>query len=472
LVALWRTGAPDDPEAPFLRVPGGGAWTYATLAGESARLANGLVAAGVRPGDRVAAQLEKSPSVLALYLACLRAGAVFLPMNTSYTAAEVDYLLGDARPALSLLGAEGAASLATLCDGQPEEFADVARTADDLAAILYTSGTTGRPKGAMLTHRNLTSNALTLTSAWGFTGADVLVHALPTYHAHGLFVAVNCVLASGSSMVFLPRFEPEAVLDELPTATVFMGVPTLYTRLLASARLDRAACAHMRLFVSGSAPLSADTHHSFAERTGHQILERYGMTETVMITSNPLDGERKPGTVGPPLPGVSVRVVPRAGEADGVGDVEVRGPNVFAGYWGKPELTAREMTSDGWFRTGDLGRLDADGYLELVGRSKDLVISGGLNVYPKEVETVLDRLDGVVESAVIGVPDADLGEAVVAVVVPVAGASVDESSLRAAARASLAGYKCPKRVHLVDELPRNTMGKVEKAALRERFSTG
>ncbi len=297
----------------------------------------------------------------------------------------------------------------------------------------------------------------------------MLVHALPTYHAHGLFVAVNCVLASGASMIFLPRFDPDVVLDSLPAATVFMGVPTLYTRLLASPRLDRAACAHMRLFVSGSAPLSAATHRSFSARTGHEILERYGMTETVMITSNPLHGARKPGTVGPPLPGVSVRVVEREGEADGVGDVEVRGPNVFAGYWGKPDLTASEMTGDGWFRTGDLGRLDDDGYLELVGRSKDLVISGGLNVYPKEVEAVLDRLDGVVESAVIGVPDADLGEAVVAVVVPVAGADVSESTLRAAARAELAGFKCPKRVFLVAELPRNTMGKVEKTVLRERF---
>ncbi len=454
-----------------------------------------MVAAGVVAGDRVAVQLEKSPAVLALYLACLRAGAVFLPMNTSYTPAEVDYLVGDAAPALVLRGDSGAERLASLAAGQTETFSDVGRGPDDLAALLYTSGTTGRPKGAMLTQRNLTSNALTLTSAWGFTAADVLVHALPTYHAHGLFVAVNCVLASGASMVFLPRFDPDAVLDALPAATVFMGVPTLYTRLLSSPRLDREACAHMRLFVSGSAPLSAATHRSFAARTGHEILERYGMTETVMITSNPLHGARKPGTVGPPLPGVSVRVVARADASEGsdgshgrggaagsdgrdgsvgdvgdVGDVEVRGPNVFAGYWGKPDLTASEMTSDGWFRTGDLGRFDDDGYLELVGRSKDLVISGGLNVYPKEVEAVLDRLDGVVESAVIGVPDPDLGEAVVAVVVPVAGADVSESTLRAAARAELAGFKCPKRVFIVAELPRNTMGKVEKAVLRERFS--
>jgi malonyl-CoA/methylmalonyl-CoA synthetase len=471
LTALWRDGAPADASVPFLRVPGGQVWSYGDLERQSGRIANGLVAAGVAPGDRVAAQLQKSPGVLALYLGCLRSGAVFLPMNTAYTPAEVDYLLADSSPAVALVGDEGAATLAALAEGQPAEFADVERAPRDLAAILYTSGTTGRPKGAMLTHGNLVSNAVTLASAWGFGGSDVLVHALPTYHAHGLFVAVNCVLASGCSMVFLPRFDPDAVLDALPAATVFMGVPTMYVRLLASPRLDRARCERMRLFVSGSAPLSAATHAEFAARTGQQILERYGMTETVMLTSNPLHGARKPGTVGPPLPGVSVRVVPRAGagDADGVGGVEVRGPNVFAGYWGKPELTAMEMTADGWFRTGDLGRFDDDGYLELVGRSKDLVISGGLNVYPKEVEAVLDGLDGVVESAVIGVPDADLGEAVVAVVVPVGGAPIDEASLRAAARAELAGFKCPKRFHLVEELPRNTMGKVEKNVLRERF---
>jgi malonyl-CoA/methylmalonyl-CoA synthetase len=480
-----------DPEALFLEVPHGVGiepmrCTYADARRRSAQLARALGALDVRPGDRVAVQVEKSPTAILLYLACVRAGVVLLPMNTAYSDAEVDYLLGDAEPALFVcdparadragsptvvtLDAAGAGTLVGVAGVQDDTFEDVARAPDDLAAILYTSGTTGRPKGAMLSERNLTSNAVALHRAWGFRPDDVLLHALPIFHTHGLFVATNCVLANGTSMVFLPRFDVDAVVEQLHRCTVFMGVPTYYTRLLADPRVDAELCSHVRLFVSGSAPLLASTHEEFFARTGHAALERYGMTETSMITSNPLDGDRRPGTVGFPLPGVEVRVADdgRSCAAGEIGGIEVRGPNVFSGYWRRPELAATEFTADGYFRTGDLGTRDADGYLAIVGRSKDLVISGGLNVYPKEVEDVLDGLDGVVESAVIGLPDPDFGEAVVAVVVA-DGPGFDETALRAAARERLAAYKVPKRVHVVDALPRNTMGKVEKARLREQF---
>jgi malonyl-CoA/methylmalonyl-CoA synthetase len=481
-----------DRDAVFLDVPDGsalrpGSFTYGDTLDGSGRIAHALGALGVRPGDRVAVQTEKSPLAILLYLACVRSGAVLLPMNPSYSDAEVDYLIGDAEPSVVVCDparaervaapqvvtadARGDGTLAELAAEQSADFDDVGRAADDLAAILYTSGTTGRPKGAMLSERNLTSNAVALHRAWGFRPDDVLLHALPIFHTHGLFVATNCVLANGTSMVFLPRFEVGAVLEQLPGCTVFMGVPTYYTRLLSDGRLDAERCAHVRLFVSGSAPLLATTHDEFFERTGHAVLERYGMTETSMITSNPLDGDRRPGTVGFALPGVEVRVTAdgRACTPGEIGGVEVRGPNVFSGYWRRPELSTSEFTGDGFFRTGDLGSFDADGYLAIVGRSKDLVISGGLNVYPKEVEDVLDGLDGVVESAVIGVPDPDFGEAVVAVVVAEPGAPIGEEPLRAAAREQLAGYKVPKRVHVVEALPRNSMGKVEKARLRERF---
>ncbi|HZP30332.1 MAG TPA: malonyl-CoA synthase [Acidimicrobiia bacterium] len=482
-----------DPDAVFIDVPDGTAarpavYTYGDALRGSAQLAHALTSLGAGPGDRVAVQVEKSPLAVLLYLACVRSGAVLVPMNTAYSDAEVEYLLGDAEPAVVVCDpvragsvraphvvtadARGDGSLAELAAAQPDTFDDVDRTPDDLAAILYTSGTTGRPKGAMLSQRNLTSNAVALHRVWGFRPDDVLLHALPIFHTHGLFVATNCVLANGTGMVFLPRFDVDAVVAQIARCTVFMGVPTYYTRLLADPRFDADLCAHVRLFVSGSAPLLASTHDEFFERTGHAILERYGMTETGMLTSNPLDGDRRPGTVGFGLPGVDVRVVSDGGivcRPGEIGGVEVRGPNVFSGYWRRPELAATEFTADGFFRTGDLGTFDGDGYLTIVGRSKDLVISGGLNVYPKEVEDVLDALDGVVESAVVGVPDADLGEAVVAVVVAEPGATVDEAGLRAAARERLAGYKVPKRVHVVDALPRNTMGKVEKARLRERF---
>jgi malonyl-CoA/methylmalonyl-CoA synthetase len=435
-------------------VPGGIRLTYGDVDRRSARLAHAL---GVAPGDRVAMQVEKSPEAVLAYLACVRAGAVLLPMNTAYTAAEVAHLVEDAEPSVVLDDA-GLAALVARAASMPETFDDAPVGPDDLAALLYTSGTTGRPKGAMLSHRNLASNTAVLHELWGFRPDDVLLHVLPIFHTHGLFVAINGVLANGTGMVFLPRFDVDAVLAELPRCAVLMGVPTHYTRLLEDERFGRDACAHVRLFVSGSAPMLASTHEAFRERTGHAVLERYGMTETSMLTSNPLAGERRAGTVGFPLPGTDVRIAD-----DEV--IEVRGPNVFAGYWRRPELRATEFTDDGWFRTGDVGAWDDDGYLRIVGRAKDLVISGGLNVYPKEVEDVVDSLPGVVESAVIGVPDPDLGEAVVAVVV----GDVDPDAVRAAARERLAGFKVPKRVEVVAELPRNAMGKVQKNVLRQRF---
>jgi malonyl-CoA/methylmalonyl-CoA synthetase len=431
----------------------------------SARLAHALRARGLERAHRLAMQVQKSPEAVLLYLACLRAGVVLLPMNTAYTAAEVEHLVADASPHL-FVDERQLASLVAESDALPsdcERFADVEARPDDLAAILYTSGTTGKPKGAQLSHRNLASNAFTLHEIWGFTDTDVLLHALPIFHTHGLFVAINCALLGGIPMVFLDRFEPDAVIAALPRCTVMMGVPTFYTRLLLDHRLQADVCAGMRLFISGSAPLLASTHEEFRERTGHAILERYGMTETSMLTSNPLHGDRRPGTVGIALPGVEVRLA-----EDGA--VEVRGPNVFAGYWGRPELNATEFTADGFFRTGDIGRFDADGYLHLIGRAKDLIISGGLNIYPKEIEAVIDGLPGVAESAVVGVPDPDFGEAVIAVVVPVAGHAIEPDVLRAECRQQLAGFKVPRRVVVVDELPRNAMGKVQKALLRATFS--
>lgn len=463
----------DNADPLFLDVDGSVPMTYAGAAARSAQVAHALRAAGVRPGDRVAMQVEKSIESIMVYLACIRSGSVLLPMNTGYTADEVAHLVADAEPALVLDDA-GLAALGVSADRLPTDFDDHPSVPDDLAALLYTSGTTGRPKGAMLSHRNLASNCLTLAELWGFSHDDVLLHALPTFHTHGLFVATNCALIAGAPMVWLPRFEPASVLQALPRCTVMMGVPTFYTRLLADDRFTADVCAAMRLFVSGSAPLLASVHEAFTARTGHAILERYGMTETTMLTSNPLHGERRAGTVGFALPGVEVRIAAEpeveGHEVDGigVGGIEVRGPNVFAGYWKRPELTATEFTDDGFFRTGDVGTFDADGYLHIVGRSKDLIITGGLNVYPVEVEAVLDELPGVVESAVIGVPDADFGEAVVAVLVAPSG--LDVEAVRAAARARLAPFKVPKRVHVIEALPRNAMGKVEKAVLRRTYS--
>jgi malonyl-CoA/methylmalonyl-CoA synthetase len=478
----------------FLETPNGRKLSYGDVVTESARFANALAASGVKPGDRVAVQVEKSPEALLLYLGCVRAGAVFLPLNTAYTTAELDYFIGDAEPSLvvcdpakrvalsHLAGAGAARTLATL-DAQGEgslaekaraaapEFEDVARAPSDLAAILYTSGTTGRSKGAMLTHDNLASNALTLRRYWRFSEADVLLHALPIFHTHGLFTATNTLLVSGASMIFMAKFEADELLRQMPRATAMMGVPTFYTRLLRHPGLTRQATKHIRLFVSGSAPLLAETHREWRERTGHAILERYGMTETNMNSSNPYDGERIAGTVGFPLPGVTIRIAdPETGKplAKGaIGMIEVKGPNVFGGYWRMPEKTKAEFRQDGFFITGDLGKIDAKGYVHIVGRGKDLVISGGFNVYPKEIETEIDALPGVIESAVIGVPHADFGEGVTAVVVKRIDAKLDERAVIEALKARLAKFKLPKRVLFADDLPRNAMGKVQKNLLRE-----
>jgi malonyl-CoA/methylmalonyl-CoA synthetase len=478
------------PDRVFITTADGRVLIYGGLDTISARLAHALQAQGVKPGDRVAAQVEKSPEAIALYLACVRAGAVWLPLNTAYTRAELAYFVEDAEPALFVaapgredmvtgvavasLGADGqSGSLLELAARQSNHFDDVARGPDDLAAILYTSGTTGRSKGAMLSHENLASNARTLARLWQFTDRDVLLHALPIYHTHGLFVATNTVLMSGAAMLFLPKPDMDQMFRLIPQATVMMGVPTFYTRLLSDARLTQDATRHMRLFVSGSAPLLSETHRDWQARTGHVILERYGMTETNMNTSNPYEGARIAGTVGPPLPGVDIRITdPETGHvlARGeIGMIEVRGPNVFTGYWRMPEKTKAEFRPDGFFITGDLGVIDANGYVAIVGRGKDLVISGGFNVYPKEVESEIDALAGVVESAVIGVAHPDFGEGVTAVVAKKADAALTEAHVIGALKDRLAAYKLPKRVLFVDDLPRNAMGKVQKALLREIY---
>ena len=479
-----------------IETPDGVRLTFADVESTSARFAARLRALGARPGDRVAVQVDKSPEALCLYLACLRAGVVYLPLNTGYPARELEHFFRDAEPRVVVCRPEdesmvgdlarrcgvqrvvtlGGAGEGSFIDGveRDADFETVERAEDDVAAILYTSGTTGKPKGATLSHRNLGSNAETLHEAWGFEARDVLLHALPLFHTHGLFVACHCSLLNATPMLLLPRFDVARVIELLPHATVFMGVPTFYTRLLGDPGFGREQCAHMRLFVSGSAPLLEQTHREFEARTGHVILERYGMTECGMSTSNPLAGKRKAGTVGLPLPGVSLRVVDESGAPVGVGEIgqiEFKGPNVFKGYWRNPEKTAEEFTADGYFRSGDLGMLDEDGYVSIVGRDKDLIISGGYNVYPKEVEVCIDALEGVRESAVIGVPDADFGERVVAVVVR-DGKALDAESIIEQLRDALAGYKLPKQVVFVDELPRNAMGKVQKNVLRDDFSSG
>ncbi len=479
---------------PFLHGPDGSVVTHDAFLRLAARMARALASLGVVPGDRVALQAEKSVEALAVYAACVRAGAVFLPLNTAYTPVEIAYFVEDSGAALLIAAparqetlrpvaeARGAAfqtldgpsgSFFDLASRERPEFTPTPRTADDLAALLYTSGTTGRSKGAMLTGENLRSNALVLAETWRFTSDDVLLHALPIFHTHGLFVATNVTLVAGGSMLFLPKFDAGEVIRLLPRATAMMGVPTFYTRLLDEPGFDRDRTAHMRLFVSGSAPLLAETHRAFSERTGHRILERYGMTETGMSTSNPFEGERRAGTVGFPLPGVELRVTdPQSGAelpAGEIGVLEVRGPNVFGGYWRMPERTAEELRPEGWFVTGDLGLVDAGGYVSIVGRNKDLIISGGFNIYPKEVELLLDDQPGVKESAVIGVPHPDFGEGVVAILVP-EGPGPDLGAIGEALARSLARYKQPKRFEILPELPRNTMGKVQKAALRERFA--
>ncbi|MEO1204734.1 MAG: malonyl-CoA synthase [Pseudomonadota bacterium] len=491
-VMLWETVP--DTSAPFLHLTDGTTLNYDDLNARASRYASALAKAGVHPGDRVAAQIDKSAEGLCLYFGCLKAGGVFLPLNPGYTDSEVTYFIQDAEPSVVVcqpsryenlsaigvkagvrqtftLGEDGTGSMRDAADAASDGFEAVPRAADDLAAILYTSGTTGRSKGAMISARNLFSNAIALKQTWRFTSADVLVHALPVFHTHGLFVATHTLFVAGGSMIFQPRFDADALMDALPRATTMMGVPTFYTRLLSEPDFNRERVKNMRLFVSGSAPLSAQTHKDFEARTGHAIIERYGMTETSMNTSNPYDKDRKAGTVGMPLPGVEVRVCdPESGEELSTGEtgvIEIRGPNVFQGYWRMPEKTKSEFRDDGFFISGDLGRYDEDGYLAIVGRDKDLIISGGFNVYPAEVETVLDAVEGVAESAVIGVPHPDFGEGVTALVVPRAGATLQPEAIRSAAAEKLAKYKVPKVVLIVEDLPRNSMGKVTKKNLRE-----
>jgi malonyl-CoA/methylmalonyl-CoA synthetase len=482
-------------DATFIETADGRRITYGDAVALSGRLANALVARGVKPGDRVAVQVEKSPDAIILYLACLRAGAAYLPLNTGYTLAEMEYFIGDAEPrvvicaperqaalvpvaeklgaAVETLGVQQDGSMLDLARVQPTEFADIPRAGDDLAAILYTSGTTGRSKGAMLTHRNLASNAEALRQTWRYSAKDVLLHALPIFHTHGLFVATNITLVSGASMILLPKFDTDAIFALMPRATVLMGVPTFYVRLLQDKRLSPDTTRHMRLFIAGSAPLLAETHREWTAATGHAILERYGMTETNMLTSNPYDGERVPGSVGHPLPGVELRIAePETGKLlpeSEVGMIEVKGPNVFKGYWCMPEKTKAEFRDDGFFITGDLGKIGVGGYVYIVGRGKDLVISGGYNVYPKEVETEIDAIPGVFESAVFGVPHKDFGEGVTAAVVKAPGAVLEERDVHKALDGRLAKFKLPKAVLFVDALPRNTMGKVLKNELRERY---
>ncbi len=470
----------------FLRVPDGVTLTYADVDTRAAQMAGALRELGVGLGDRVVVQVDKSTDNVALYLACLRLGAVFLPLNTAYTPGEVGFFVDDAEPTVVIarpdslgeltsrvvhLGVDGDGSFAEATDTATAFDGIVERQPDDLAAMLYTSGTTGRSKGAMLTHANLETNARALHDIWGFGPDDVLLHTLPIFHVHGLFVALHCAMLDASEVIFLPRFDPTLVIEHLPAATVMMGVPTQYTRLLAHDGFTADACANLRLFTSGSAPMTEAVHAQFTERTGLQILERYGMTEAGMITSNPYAGERVPGTVGFALPGVDLRIADDDGREVPIGQtgvVEIRSPGLFAGYWRLPEKTAAEYRADGWFVTGDVGSVDAEGRLTLEGRSSDMIISGGYNVYPKEIEMVLDEVPGVAETAVVGVPHADFGEAVVAVVVR--DGDVDDEALSASLDGVLARFKHPKAYVAVDALPRNAMSKVQKAELRNELS--
>jgi malonyl-CoA/methylmalonyl-CoA synthetase len=457
LYELLAARFPADRTRPCFLLADGSEVSYGDLESAAGRIAASMIAQGVVPGDRVALQVEKSVEAVEIYLATLMAGAVFLPLNAAYTATEVEYFISDAEPRIFI---QDAPAFVAAADGRAPLAAPVPRAADDLASIIYTSGTTGRSKGAMLSHGNLAANAIALHDAWGFSPDDVLLHALPIFHVHGLFVALHCAFLSGAPMVWLPKYDDAQVVAGLARSTAMMGVPTFYTRLLANPAFTGEAAAHMRLFVCGSAPLLEATFAEFEARTGQRILERYGMSEAVIITSNPLDGDRVPGSVGFPLPGVALRI--GGGEATGV--IEIKGPSVFGGYWRMPEKTAEEF-ADGWFITGDVGRMDPDGRVWISGRAKDLIISGGYNVYPKEVELVIDECPGITESAVIGVPHPDFGEAVCAVVI---GKS-DEASILARVREKLAGFKIPKRIFFVDELPRNAMGKVQKNLLRQKY---
>lgn len=496
IFSLFRQRIIGKEDRVFIETPDGEKFTYDDALQESGRIAQLLHDEGVSPGDRVAVQVEKSPHALFLYLACLRSGAIYLPLNTAYQPSELEYFIGDAEPAVVVCAPEsfetistittkggirkiftlGNAGEGTLLAQAPKvgsEHADAKCGTGDIAAILYSSGTTGRPKGAMLTHKNLAANAEALADIWKFTEDDVLLHALPIFHAHGLFVACNLTLLNGARMIFLPKFDAEQIVDLLPQASVFMGVPTFYTRLLADPSFTKDVTRNIRLFISGSAPLLPEVFEAFRTRTGQAILERYGMTETGMLVSNPLEGERRAGTVGFPLPGVDLRVAGDndvALEANQIGEIQVKGPNVFKGYWRMPEKTAAEFTSDGLFRTGDLGKLDERGYVHIVGRSKDLIISGGYNVYPKEIELLINTMSGVEESAVVGMPHPDFGEAGLAIIVPRKGTTgPDTANILKTLRTELANYKVPKQAVIVESLPRNAMGKVQKNVLQSQF---
>jgi malonyl-CoA/methylmalonyl-CoA synthetase len=495
LFAALRAAFPEDLDSIAVETDNGLYYSWRDLERGTAMLANLLKSLQLPEGARVAVQVEKSVEAMMLYLATLRAGYVFLPLNTAYQSAEMEYFIGNAEPSVVVCSRknfgwvskiafqQGTYNVFSLDDNRTGSLLDraaqcsdrhevVQRKADDLAAILYTSGTTGRSKGAMLSHGNMLSNAQVLKDYWGWKPGDVLIHALPIFHVHGLFVAIHGALINGSKMIWLSKFDPKLVVDKLPEATVFMGVPTLYVRLLAEPGLTREACSNMRLFVAGSAPLLIETFKAWQERTGHTILERYGMSETAMLTSNPYDGERRGGTVGFALPGVTLRVQGDGGKAlpaGEVGGIEVKGPNVFQGYWRMPEKTKEEFTADGYFKTGDVGKIDERGYIHIVGRSKDLIISGGYNVYPAEIEGYINELPGVAESALVGVPHPDFGEVGVALVTSKPGAKVDAEDILAELKSRLANFKIPKRCFALEELPRNTMGKVQKALLREQY---
>ncbi|CAN5508369.1 malonyl-CoA synthase [soil metagenome] len=499
LFAALRAAFPADLDEVAVETDNGLLYSWRDLEHGSAMLANLLHSLGLPEGARIAVQVEKSVEALMLYLAALRAGYVFLPLNTAYQSLEIKYFIGNAEPAVVVCSRAnfgwvskiafkaGTQNVFTLDDDRTGSLLEraahcsdqhevVPRQPDDLAAILYTSGTTGRSKGAMLSHGNLLSNARVLKDYWGWRtreeGGDVLIHALPIFHVHGLFIAIHGALINGSKMIWLAKFDPKKVVEKLPQATVFMGVPTLYVRLLAEPGLTLEACRNMRLFIAGSAPLLIETFRAWQARTGHTILERYGMSETAMLTSNPCQGERRGGTVGFALPGVSLRVMGDDGQplpTGEIGHIQVKGPNVFQGYWRMPEKTAEEFTADGWFKTGDVGRIDVDGYITIVGRSKDLIISGGYNVYPAEIEGFINELPGVAESAVVGVPHPDFGEVGVAVLIARPGAALDAAQVVATLKASLANFKVPKQCFVVSELPRNTMGKVQKNVLRAQY---
>ena len=493
LYLTYKEGFPKDLDSTFIENTDGSKISYGELEEESTKYANGLSELGLQPGDRVSVQLNKSHEVVFIYLACLRANLIFHPINTAYKENELSFLLNDAKPSvficekeiyenISFLNLEESIShIFTLNPADHESIQSIKKegdheivdcSLDHTAALLYSSGTTGQPKGIMLTHGNIGSNAKALKDAWGFHNDDILLHSLPIYHVHGLFVALGCVFLSGSKIIWTESFDADQAIELLPRCTVMMGVPTYYTRLVASKDLDKSCVSNMRLFISGSAPLLEDTFIQFYKKTNHHILERYGMTETNIICSNPLEGERKPETVGMPLKDINLRIVDDSFntlENEEIGHIQVRGPNVFNSYWNLPEKTKQDFTSDNYFNTGDKGFVDKDGYLSIVGRTKDMIISGGLNVYPKEVESLIDSFDEVEESAVIGLADKDLGESVTAIIVLNANFHLDEDDIIFRLKKDIAGFKVPKKVIFVDDLPRNAMGKVQKNILRDKY---